>query len=157
MQPYRKRRIIEKCFEKLVCMYVGKQRNILMFKNLCFITSSKTYVVHWSTKNSFVVLVRWNQDETNEKPKTAQKKKNSCKKTLFRQELQKRNKTEETKSKKRSSNKGPRITKRNKFFSRGITRYCKVIAGPTQKEPPKPRLMTMEEIDSDFDPNEDNS
>ena len=31
----------------------------------------------------------------------------------------------------------------------------KVFAGPTRKEPPKPRLMTMEEVDSDYDPNED--
>ena len=32
-----------------------------------------------------------------------------------------------------------------------------ILTGPTQKEPPKPRLMTMEEIDSDehYDPNND--
>ena len=28
-----------------------------------------------------------------------------------------------------------------------------IITGPTQKEPPKPRLMTMEEMDSDEDYN----
>ena len=30
-----------------------------------------------------------------------------------------------------------------------------IFTGSTRKEPPKPRLMTMEEIESDQDPNED--
>ena len=28
-----------------------------------------------------------------------------------------------------------------------------IFPGPTWKEPPKPKLMTIEEIDSDYDPN----
>ena len=41
-----------------------------------------------------------------------------------------------------------RISKSKKTF--------KIFAGPTRKNAPKPRLMTMEEIESDYDPNENN-
>ena len=37
----------------------------------------------------------------------------------------------------------------------GLKITSNLFAGPTQKEPPKPSLMTMEEVDSDSDPNED--
>ena len=42
------------------------------------------------------------------------------------------------------------------YVSENIIQYL-IITGPTRKEPPKPRLMAMEEIDSDeaYDPNND--